>query len=72
VILPSWFLPLSRMVILSFLCIIIAPLVLFGTDEKQPVCRNGSLFYLHPFGAGVFLGALLYGFLLKYQDSWNV
>ena len=29
---------------------------------------------LRPFVAGVFLGALLYrhGFLLGYQDSWNI
>lgn len=65
------------MVILSFLCvIIIRPLVLFGADggKKQPVCTNGSLFYVRPFVAGVFLGALLcqYGFMLGYQDSWNV
>lgn len=43
-------------------------------EKNQPVCTKGSLFYVRLFVAGVFLGALLYqyGFMLGYQDSWNV
>ena len=48
---------------MSFLCIImITPLVLFGADEKAAtvVATSGSAFYVRPYGAGVFHGALLY------------
>jgi hypothetical protein len=42
--------------------------------KKKPICTNGSAFYVRPDGSGVFLRELLYqyGFLLGYQDSWNI